>query len=200
MNKNIVKINNEGASLLEVLIAMIILTVAFLGVMALSISLLKNNSLSTKINTATSIAQMQVSQLNCLGLAGVPSYFNASPIVVPAAECPAGATCYEYEITPTVTNPVTGSDTRSTVGTALNPKCINSALNFGGPAPGGLPSNYGIGITTPYVVKITFEPNPEVSAAAYNAQVDVGWDVFWNAANTQIISMRHVITMYNTIS
>ena len=53
--------NNAGESLLEVMIAMLILTFAFLGVMALSISLLDNNSLAGKTNFATNIAQMEVS-------------------------------------------------------------------------------------------------------------------------------------------
>ncbi|MCL4497161.1 MAG: prepilin-type N-terminal cleavage/methylation domain-containing protein [Deltaproteobacteria bacterium] len=188
MNKNIVKINNKGASLLEVMIAMVILTVAFLGIMALSISLLNNNALSTKINTATSIAQAQVSQLNCLGTTNVPSSFTPSPL--PVAACPAGDTCYKYEITPTVLNPVTNTDTRTNV-TA----CINPVLAVSGDAPGEFPPTPanpgigGIGITVPYTVTITLAPNP-TNPSAINAQVDVGWQD----------TGQHVITMYDIIS
>ena len=188
MNKNIVKINNKGASLLEVLIAMVILTVAFLGIMALSISLLNNNALSTKINTATSIAQAQVSQLNCLGTTNAPSSFTSSPITI---ACPAGDTCYKYEITPAVLNPVTNTDTRTNV-TA----CINPVLAVGGDAPGEFPPSLaypkiggGIGITVPYTVTITLAPNP-TNLSAINAQVDVGWHGV----------RQHIITMFDIIS
>lgn len=189
--------NNHGASLLEVLIAMIILTVAFLGVMALSISLLNSNALATKINTATSIAQMQVSQLNCLGATGgaasVPGYFNTSPIPVAGASCPAGAICYEYyeyTVAPTILTP----DTRNNVTT-----CINPALATGGPPPGELPYYSGLGITNPgtganpyYTVIITFfnfnPPNLTITPVV-NAEVEVGWQ-----------GGQHIITMYDIIS
>jgi len=180
--------NNDGASLLEVLIAMVILTVAFLGVMALSISLLNNNALATKINTAASIAQMQVSQLNCLGTTGVPSYFNASPVAV--AGCSAGDTCYEYEITPTVLNPVTNTDTRTTVNACINPVLTKGSVYVPGELPPTPPNIAGgIGITVPYTVTITFAPNP-IQPAAINAQVNVSWQGV----------RQHVITMYDIIS
>ena len=53
--------NRNGASLLEVMIAMVILTVGFLGVMALAVALTNNNATAGKINTATAIAQAEVS-------------------------------------------------------------------------------------------------------------------------------------------
>ena len=162
MNKNIVKINNKGASLLEVMIAMVILTVGFLGVMALAVALTNNNATASKIDTATTIAQAQVSQLNCLGTTNAPSSFTRSPITI---VCPAGDTCYKYEITPAVLNPVTNTDTRTNVAT-----CINPVLAFGGPAP------IGIGVTLPYTVTIYFYNNPNpTSTPVINAKVTVIW-------------------------
>ncbi|RZD15300.1 MAG: hypothetical protein EVJ47_03245 [Candidatus Acidulodesulfobacterium ferriphilum] len=171
----IFKAGNKGASLLEVLIAMVILTVAFLGVMALSISLLNNNALATKINTATSIAQAQVSQLNCLGISGLalapPNGFGYGGVPLN----------YTYTVSPTVLNP----DTRTTVTT-----CINPVLTKGDAyVPGEFPTNGGIGITVPYTVTITFAPNP-IQPAAVNAQVNVSWQGV----------RQHVITQYDIIS
>lgn len=162
--------NRNGASLLEVMIAMVILTVGFLGVMALAIALTNNNATAGKINTATAIAQAQVSQLNCLGVSGIEQYF---PQVNPWT--------YTYTVTPTVLTP----DLRNTV-----TSCINSALAAGGPAPDS-PAPTGLGVTLPYTVSINFSNNPNpTSTTVINAQVEVSWhDVG-----------QHVIIMNDLIS
>ena len=158
MNKNIVKINNKGASLLEVMIAMVILTVGFLGVMALAVALTNNNATASKVNTATTIAQAQVSQLNCLGVAGINTSLTNWGIAIPGT--------YTYTVSPVVSNP----DARNKVNT-----CINSALAVGGPAPDS-PSPTGLGVTLPYTVTINFSNNPNpASTPVINAQVEVSW-------------------------
>ena len=162
--------NRNGASLLEVMIAMVILTVGFLGVMALAVALTNNNATAGKINTATAIAQAEVSQLNCLGVSGIEQYF---PQVNPWT--------YTYTVTPTVLTP----DLRNTV-----TSCINSALAAGGPAPDS-PAPTGLGVTLPYTVSINFSNNPNpTSTTVINAQVEVSWhDVG-----------QHVIIMNDLIS
>ncbi|MDA8402501.1 MAG: prepilin-type N-terminal cleavage/methylation domain-containing protein [Deltaproteobacteria bacterium] len=162
--------NRNGASLLEVMIAMVILTVGFLGVMALAVALTNNNATAGKINTATAIAQAEVSQLNCLGVGGIEQYF---PQVNPWT--------YKYTVTPTALTP----DLRNTV-----TSCINSALAAGGPAPDS-PAPTGLGVTLPYTVSINFSNNPNpTSTTVINAQVEVSWhDVG-----------QHVIIMNDLIS
>ena len=175
MNKNIVKINNKGASLLEVMIAMVILTVGFLGVMALAVALTNNNATASKVNTATTIAQAQVSQLNCLGVAGIN---NNLATMWGIAALPG---TYTYTVSPVVSNP----DVRNKVNT-----CINSALTVHGPAPDS-PSPTGLGVTLPYTVTIKFSNNPNpASTTVINAQVEVSW---------QDIG-QHVIVMNDLIS
>ena len=169
--KNVLLRNNRtGASLLEVMIAMVILTVGFLGVMALAVALTNNNATAGKINTATTIAQAQVSQLNCLGVGGIEQYF---PQVNPWT--------YTYTVNPTVLTP----DLRNTV-----TSCIDSALAAGGPAPDS-PAPTGLGVTLPYTVSINFSNNPNpASTTVINAQVEVSWyDVG-----------QHVIIMNDLIS
>jgi Flp pilus assembly protein TadG len=162
--------NRSGASLLEVMIAMVILTVGFLGVMALSIALTNNNATAGKINTATTIAQAEVSQLNCLGAVGIQQYF---PQINPWT--------YSYTVNPVVLTP----DARNTV-----TSCINPALTAGGPAPDSPPPG-GLGVTLPYTVTINFSNNPNpASTTVINAQVEVGWQDMG----------QHVIVMNDLIS
>ncbi len=162
--------NINGASLLEVMIAMIILAIGFLGVMALAVALTNNNATASKVNTATTIAQSQVSQLNCLGVSGIQKDF---PQINPWT--------YTYKVNPTVLTP----DSRNTV-----KFCINPALAIGGPAPDS-PSPTGLGVTLPYTVTINFSYNPNpTSMTVINAQIEVSWQ------DTQ----QHVIEMDDLIS
>ncbi|MHB1663875.1 MAG: type IV pilus modification PilV family protein [bacterium] len=59
--------NNKGASLIEVLISMLILTFVFMGIMALSLSFINGNAMASRTNQATNIGQMQIAQLQCIG-------------------------------------------------------------------------------------------------------------------------------------
>ncbi|MFW0884393.1 type IV pilus modification PilV family protein [Candidatus Acidulodesulfobacterium sp. H_13] len=171
MSKIGFKNNDNGASLLEVMIAMIILTVGFLGVIALAVALTNNNVSAGKINTATMIAQAEVSQINCLGITGVQKYF---PQISPWT--------YSYIVGPTVSNP----DNRNSV-----TSCINPALAVGGQAPDS-PAPAGLGITLPYTVTINFANNlnSTSSTTVINARVEVSW------RDTN----RHVIVMNDIIS
>ena len=171
--------NRNGASLLEVMIAMVILTVGFLGVMALAVALTNNNATAGKINTATAIAQAEVSQLNCLGVTGIQNDFVP---LLPGGTLPG---TYTYIVTPTIINPNTQKDTRNQV--AL---CINSALTVGGPAPDS-PAPAGLGVTLPYTVTINFFNNPNpASTTVINAQIEVSWQDMG----------QHIIEMNDLIS
>ena len=159
MNNGLLIKNRNGASLLEVMIAMVILTVGFLGVMALAVALTNNNATAGRINTATAIAQAEVSQLNCLGVSGINNNLAKWGI----AALPG---TYAYTVSPIALNP----DSRNLV-----TSCINSALGVGGPAPDS-PAPTGLGVTLPYTVTINLSNNPNpASTTVINAQVEVGW-------------------------
>ncbi len=155
MKINFKKIGDGGASLLEVVIAMIILTIGFLGVMALSVALTNDNATASKVNTATTIAQAEVSQLNCLGINGIQQYF---PQITPWT--------YTYTVNPTILTP----DTRNPVNL-----CINPVLAKNGSVPNAQ-SSAGLGITLPYTVTINFSENVNPAwTTVINAQVEVSW-------------------------
>ena len=164
--------SSNGASLLEVMIAMVILTVGFLGVMALAVALTNNNATAGKINTATTIAQAEVSQLNCLGATGINNNLATWGIAVLPGT-------YTYTVSPVVLNP----DSRNPV-----KSCINSALTVGGPAPDSLPPT-GLGVTLPYTVTINFSYDNPVTTII-NAQVEVSWQDMG----------QHIIEMNDLIS
>ncbi len=162
--------SDSGASLLEVMIAMIILTVGFLGVMALAVALTNNNATAGKINTATMIAQAEVSQLNCLGVSGIQKNF---PQINPWT--------YSYVVEPSVSTP----DGRNSV-----TSCISSALAVGGSAPNSSAPK-GLGVTLPYTVTINFANNINpASTTVINAQIEVSWQD----------TRQHVIVMNDIIS
>ena len=173
--------NSNGASLLEVMIAMVILTVGFLGVMALSIALTNNNATAGKINTATTIAQAEVSQLNCLGVSGINNNLaNWGIASLPGT--------YTYTVSPVVLNP----DSRNSV-----TSCINPALASGGPAPYS-PAPTGLGITLLYTVTINLAYN-SISPSLINAKVQVTWYNAYNVGNAGNNIGEHMITLYDTI-
>ena len=176
--KNCVSIkNSNGAALLEVMIAMVILTVGFLGVMALSIALTNNNATAGKINTATTIAQAEVSQLNCLGVSGINNNLaNWGIAALPGT--------YTYTVSPVVLNP----DSRNSV-----TSCINPVLATGGPAP-----DTGLGVTLPYTVTINLAYN-SISPSLINAKVQVSWYNVYNVGNVGNNIGEHIITLYDTI-
>lgn len=164
-----------GFSLIEILVATVILLASFLGMISLSASLLKSNAEATNLNIATEIASMQVAQLNCIGAAnlilGAPYGFGS---ILPTVASP-----YTYTVSPTITSP----DNRSHVTT-----CINPVLTYGSPIPpSNLSTNNGLAITTSYVVKLSFTPGPQPGQE--NATVTVSWN---NGQNS--------VTLYDIVS
>ena len=183
--------NRNGASLLEVMIAMVILTVGFLGVMALAVALTNNNATAGKINTATTIAQAEVSQLNYIGEtegpANLVAYFtNYLPSQVYgysngntplSTSCPSsfnGSICYEYEISP------------------------QDAPQSGSPA-----ENVDNGVTLPYTVMFILNQNSsQTSSEVINAVVEVCWQDGGSACRLDGGGqyVQHVIEMNDVIS
>jgi type IV pilus assembly protein PilV len=65
--------NNKGFTLIEVLVAMVILTVGLLGTAALIIGIINSNKLSNRISTATVLAQDKMEDIKRLGYSGMPT-------------------------------------------------------------------------------------------------------------------------------
>ena len=62
--------NNSGFTLIEVLIAMVILSVGLLGTAALITGIINSNKLSNRITTATVLAQDKMEEIKGAGYAG----------------------------------------------------------------------------------------------------------------------------------
>ena len=62
--------NNAGFTLIEILIATVILTIGSLGVASLTVSIMSGNSLSNRTTTATILAQNQMENIKNFGFAG----------------------------------------------------------------------------------------------------------------------------------
>ena len=67
------KDNNSGFTLIEVLIAMVILSVGLLGTAALITGIINSNKLSNKISTATVLAQDKMEDIKRLEYSGMPT-------------------------------------------------------------------------------------------------------------------------------
>lgn len=65
--------NNAGFTLIEILIATVILTIGSLGVASLTVSIMGGNSLSNRTTTATILAQNQMENIKSFGFAGTPA-------------------------------------------------------------------------------------------------------------------------------
>jgi len=63
---------NRGFTLIEVLIAGFLLVVAILGVISTTVIIIKSNSLSKEITTATTLAKDKMEQLKYTGYNSVP--------------------------------------------------------------------------------------------------------------------------------
>lgn len=62
--------NNSGFTLMEVLVAMLILSVGLLGMAALITGIISSNKLSNRISTATVLAQDKMEEIRGVGYAG----------------------------------------------------------------------------------------------------------------------------------
>lgn len=61
----------EGLTLVEVLIAMVMLSIALLGMAALITSILTGNAYSNRLTTATTLAQEEMEDIRRIGYSGV---------------------------------------------------------------------------------------------------------------------------------
>ncbi|MBU2487814.1 MAG: prepilin-type N-terminal cleavage/methylation domain-containing protein [Proteobacteria bacterium] len=64
---------DQGFTLLEVLISVVILTVALLGMAALSLGIMRGNDFSERITLAATLAQDSMEDVLRMGFAGTPS-------------------------------------------------------------------------------------------------------------------------------
>ena len=71
--------NNNGFTLIEVLVAMVILTVGLLGTAALIIGIINGNKLSNRISTATVLAQDKIEKIRGVGYAGAGAEAGTDP-------------------------------------------------------------------------------------------------------------------------
>jgi type IV pilus assembly protein PilV len=65
--------NKNGFTLIEVLVAMVILSVGLLGTAALITGIISSNKLSNRISTATTCAQDKMEEIRRLGYSGMPT-------------------------------------------------------------------------------------------------------------------------------
>jgi len=65
--------NNSGFTLMEVLVAMLILTVGLLGMAALITGIINSNKLSNRISAATVLAQDKMEEVRQVGYSGMPA-------------------------------------------------------------------------------------------------------------------------------
>ena len=95
--------NNSGFTLMEVLVAMLILSVGLLGMAALITGIINSNKLSNRISTATVLAQDKMEDIKRIG------YDNA--VSETKASMPSPYANYEREVTVTPNSPATGMST-----------------------------------------------------------------------------------------
>lgn len=65
--------NPRGFTLLEILVALVILTLGLLGVAGLMAGIMQGNSFSNKVTTATTLAQDKLEDIRKLGFRGTPA-------------------------------------------------------------------------------------------------------------------------------
>lgn len=64
--------NNSGFTLMEVLVAMVILTIGLLGIAALIAGIINSNKLSNRMSVATVLAQDKMEDIKRIGYSGMP--------------------------------------------------------------------------------------------------------------------------------
>lgn len=69
--------NNKGFSLIEILVAMVILSIGLLGTAALTASIIRGNQVSKRISTATTCAQDKMEEIRMLGYSNAVSETKA---------------------------------------------------------------------------------------------------------------------------
>jgi len=71
--------DNSGFTLIEVLVAIVILTVGLLGTAGLIIEIIKGNQVSKRISTATVLAQDKMEEIKGAGYAGADAEAGTEP-------------------------------------------------------------------------------------------------------------------------
>lgn len=103
-DKYIKKDRDTGFTLIEVLIAMIILSIGLLGMASLTIGIIKGNQFSNQLTTATTLAQDKLEDIRGLGYSGMPSTNGTDP---EAYGTISGYTAYKRETETEVDAPAT---------------------------------------------------------------------------------------------
>ncbi len=67
------KTENKGFTLIEVLVAIVILSVGLLGMASLTVGIIKGNKFSNNLSTATTLAQDKMEDIRRLGYSGMPA-------------------------------------------------------------------------------------------------------------------------------
>ena len=65
--------NNRGFTLLEILVAMVVLSIGLLGMAGLTAGIMRGNSLSNRMTTAVTLAQEKMEEIRRLGYSGTPA-------------------------------------------------------------------------------------------------------------------------------
>ena len=99
---------NAGFTLLEVLVAMVILAVGLLGMASLSVGIIKGNELSKEVSSATTCAREKMEDMERLGYANTSA---TSGTVTEAYNSITQYPHYKREITTTVDTPATDMKT-----------------------------------------------------------------------------------------
>lgn len=113
--------SSDGFTLMEVLVAMVLLTVGLLGVANLTVGIIKGNSYSKNVTSATVVAQQQIEQAQRIG------YTNANSLAG-SATVSMGGTSFTRATTVSNSTPAANMKT-VTVSVSWNPGNYSISLN-----------------------------------------------------------------------
>lgn len=99
--------DNRGFTLIEILVAMIVLSIGLLGVAALTGGIMSGNSFSSQLTTATTLGQDKMEEIMRLGYSGMP-LVDTEDAVTDNYNCIAGYPSYRRVIKTDVNSPAAG--------------------------------------------------------------------------------------------
>lgn len=102
------KKNDNGFTLIEVLVAIVILSVGLLGMASLTIGIINGNKLSNDLTMATTLAQDRMEDIRRLGYSGTSA---TTTTTTENYNSITGYEAYKRETETTVNSPVTGMKT-----------------------------------------------------------------------------------------